>query len=110
MIPLIPDDPQRTASPGEAPLDNLYKGNLREDCDAVRSEYWKHAGQIQESVTAKYLRLTEKEFQSLCAKCNIFGDPLSTNQQLVIKHILASVYQDGIIAALREQTNKEMGK
>ena len=82
------------------------RGTMEKDCEAVRSEYWKPAGQIQESVTAKYLKATEIGFHAVVSMCAVGGYPLSNYQQLAISHALASVYQDGMIAALREQTDR----
>lgn len=103
---MIIDDPQRTASEGEAPLDNLYKGNLVQDCDNVRSEYWTPAGKIQETEMAKYMRITQESFGVCAAECAGMGFPLSLGQQRQVSMWMALVYQDGMIAALREQTDK----
>ena len=84
------------------------KGSLNADCDAVKSEFWTPAGKIEENATAKYLKLTQHEFESLAVKCAAAGEPLSLYQQHVVSHLLASAYQDGMIAALREQTDKAL--
>ena len=88
----------------------VYGGNLREDCEAVRSEYYQPAVKTREDKAeiSKYLIATQDEFNALCGKCFAGGERLSFYQQRVISYFLASVYQDGMIAVLREQTDKQV--
>ena len=73
-----------------------YFGNMKVDAAAACAQ----------SVTAKYLKLTQAELEALVKVCSSLGEPLSLRQQRHVSLALASVYQDGMIAALREQTDK----
>ena len=56
----------------------------------------------------KYYQATEAEFLAIVSRCSANGDPLSLRQQHIIRTFLITAYQDGMIAALREQTDRAL--
>lgn len=74
----------------------IYGGNLKADLASV----------AEQQATAKYYKATEAEFNALVSKLSASGNPISIYQQMVVRTFLVSVYQDGIISALRDQTDK----